>query len=69
MVVRSWVLLVASWLSVVVALAGPLTRVANTTLKLPEIPGSFGYRLVEAFPGLGVTPVAIVAPPMKPAAR
>ena len=63
MIVRSWVLLVASWLSAVVALAGPLTRVANTTLKLPEIPGSFGYRLVEAFPGLGVTPVAITAPP------
>lgn len=44
--------------------AGPLTRVPNTTLQLPEVPGGFGYRFVEAFPGLTLdNPVAIAAPP------
>ena len=42
----------ASWLACVFCLvlegrAAALTRVANTTLKVPEVPGSFGYTLVE----------------------
>ena len=44
--------------------AGPLTRVPNSTLQLPEVPGGFGYRFVEAFPGLTLdNPVAIATPP------
>lgn len=44
--------------------AGPLTRVPNTTLALPETPGSFGYTMAPMFPGLTfVNPVAILSPP------
>jgi uncharacterized repeat protein (TIGR03806 family) len=44
--------------------AGPITRVPNTTLKLPAVPGSFGYQLVDALPGKSfAAPVAIVTAP------
>ncbi len=56
------VLLLASVASLA-ASAGPLTRVPNPSLRLPEVPGSFGYRLVDALPGITFTPVAIVTPP------
>ena len=44
--------------------AGPLVRVPNTTLKLPEVPGSFGYQMANAFSGLTFSaPVALATPP------
>jgi uncharacterized repeat protein (TIGR03806 family) len=45
--------------------AGPLTRVANTTLaNLPAEPPTFGYTYTNAFPGLIFTnPVALASPP------
>ncbi|MBL9172727.1 MAG: PQQ-dependent sugar dehydrogenase [Verrucomicrobiales bacterium] len=41
----------------------PIQREANTTLRLPEVPGSFGYRLTAAFPGESFRAVAIVPIP------
>lgn len=44
--------------------ASPLTRVPNTTLRVPSTPPSLGYRLTNAFGNLAVAdPVAIKAPP------
>lgn len=44
--------------------AVPLIREANTSLKIPVVPGSFGYTLAPAFPGLTFSnPVAVLAPP------
>ena len=40
--------------------AGPLSREANVSLRLPEVPGSFGYRLTAAFPGESFRTLAIV---------
>ncbi len=57
-------LLLAAGAAMTPAVAGPLTRVPNGTLKLPEVPGSFGYQLGNAFPGLTFSaPVAIATPP------
>lgn len=43
--------------------AGALPPPTAAGLKLPENPGSFGYRFIDAFPGLAVTnPVVITAP-------
>ncbi|HTH48673.1 MAG TPA: PQQ-dependent sugar dehydrogenase [Candidatus Limnocylindria bacterium] len=62
---RSFLALLTGCLSVVLPVAaGPLVRVANTTLKLPEVPGSFGYQLGNAFTGLTFSaPVAVATPP------
>ena len=58
------VLLLTALTVVAPATAGPLVREPNRTLKLPEIPGSFGYQLGNAFPGLTFSaPVAIATPP------
>lgn len=44
--------------------AGPLQREPNTTLRMPLVPGRFGYTQVEAFPGLVFTnAVALASPP------
>ena len=45
------------------AVAGPIVRVPNTTLKLPENPGSLGYRLAEAFPEQRFRALVITAIP------
>jgi uncharacterized repeat protein (TIGR03806 family) len=42
---------------------GPVVRVPNTTLKLPQQPGSFGYRLTEAFPDQRFRALVIAAIP------
>ena len=56
--------LATTWVATRVAIAGPLTRVPNTTLQLPEVPGGFGYRFVDGFPGVTLdNPLAITAPP------
>ncbi len=45
-------------------LAGPLQRVANTTLQMPSAPPSVGYTSTNAFPNLVFTnPVCIANPP------
>lgn len=47
-----------------VSLVAQITRVANTTLTLPQIPQTFGYSTEDAFPGLTFDqPLAIVTPP------
>lgn len=44
--------------------AAPGEPVAPAYLRLPEVPGGFGYRFADAFPGLSLTnPVVITAPP------
>ncbi len=52
-------------LNLQVRAAGPLDRVANTTLtNLPPAPPVFGYTYTNAFPGLNfANPVAIATPP------
>lgn len=46
------------------ALAGPLQREPNTTLRMPLVPGSYGYTHEVAFPGLTFTnAVALAVPP------
>ncbi|MFO1460256.1 MAG: hypothetical protein U1G08_12690 [Verrucomicrobiota bacterium] len=45
------------------AWGGPLQREANTTLRLPEVPGSRGYRLTPAFPGESFHTLAIISFP------
>lgn len=55
------------WWAVAIVLpaaAGPLVRGPNPTLQLPEVPGSFGYQLVNAFPGTTfAAPLAMANPP------
>lgn len=44
--------------------AGPLQRLANTTLQLPLAPPQFGYTLANAFPSVSLSgPVCITSPP------
>ncbi len=44
--------------------AQALVREPNTTLKVPQVPGGFGYQMVDALPGLAFeAPVAIATPP------
>lgn len=44
--------------------AGPLERVANTTLQMPANPPQFGYTLNNAFPTVTLSqPVCITSPP------
>lgn len=44
--------------------AGPLERVANTTLQMPATPPQFGYTLNNAFPTVTLSqPVCITSPP------
>ena len=51
-------------LSAAVLTAQPLTRVANTSLKMPATAPVYGYTLENAFPGLTFTePVAFAVPP------
>jgi uncharacterized repeat protein (TIGR03806 family) len=46
------------------SLFAQITRVANTTLTLPQVPQTFGYSTEDAFTGLTFDqPVAIVTPP------
>src|ERR1043166_4617490 len=46
-------------------LAGPLQRVANTTLtNLPAQPPQFGYTVVNAFPSLSLTQAVCLASPL-----
>ena len=60
----SWMLWVVLAMAAPGASAAPLVREANTTLKVPVVPGSFGYTLAPAFPGLTFSnPVAVLAPP------
>ncbi len=60
-----WMVGLAWWVGMLTCVgAGPLTRLPNTTLALPETPGSFGYTMAPMFPGLTfVNPVAILSPP------
>jgi len=51
-------------MAMTVEAAGPLQRVANTTLRLPPTPPQFGYTVANAFPTVSLTqPVCIAAPP------
>lgn len=44
--------------------AGPLERVANTTLQMPATPPQFNYTLNNAFPSVALSqPVCITSPP------
>lgn len=54
-------LLVFGWMS---AAAGPLERVANTSLQMPLAPPVYGFTFTNALPGLVFTnPVCIASPP------
>ncbi len=44
-------------------LAQPFSRVANTSLRMPQNPGGYGYQLVDALGVRFEQPVAIASPP------
>lgn len=43
--------------------AGGLRREPNTSLRLPEVPGGFGYQFTDAFGLSFASPVAVATPP------
>jgi uncharacterized repeat protein (TIGR03806 family) len=51
------------WLAGPLWAAGPLERVPNATLLLPETPPTAGYTTTNAFPGLSISVVCIASPP------
>ncbi len=48
MMIRSLLAVWAPWFLTAMVHGAVLTREANTTLKFPQKPGSFGYRLIDA---------------------
>src|SRR6266850_2442886 len=62
---RTWFIWVATLAFVSSSVfGGPLTRVANTTLRMPTNPPTFGYTTANAFPSLTFTnPTTIVSAP------
>ena len=61
---RSALVLTALAIGIQAPFAGPLLRVANTTLQMPATPPTIGYTFTNAFPTITFTnPLVITAPP------
>ncbi|MBN9692649.1 MAG: PQQ-dependent sugar dehydrogenase [Verrucomicrobia bacterium] len=61
---RGVFLLVLAWAGLLTLVGqGPLVRQPNTTLRMPVVPGAFGYEFIPAFDLSFEAPVVIAAPP------
>src|SRR4051812_15883890 len=58
-----WGVFFAIFLAVTVSSLAQLTRVPNTSLKMPQIPAARGYALEQQFGRAFTAPVALVTPP------